>query len=158
MSLTEKFITSMQNTVVGVLEGSIPGIKVTPMNKLLIQDREIIMNSGTFIIIGLTGKIKGRIIYLLDPKSSVTLAGKMLMEELTELNDIAYSALSELSNMISGATLSQPDMCEELIEISPPTLFQGETVTISSLKDDVYLLPFEFESCKLCIFVAVDKS
>ena len=157
MNLAEKFIISIQNTVSSVIEKSVPGLKVNVLDKLVLKDKELVLNSGTFIIIGLTGKVKGRIIYLLDPVSSKVLAGKMLMEELKEHNEISLSALCELTNMISGATISCKELTEEKIEISPPTLFQGDTVSVSSIKDEVHLLPFEFENCKMLIFVAIES-
>ena len=156
MSLVEKFVSAMQNTVSSVIEGSVPGLTVKVLDKMVIKEKELVLNSGTFIIIGLTGEIKGRIIYLLDPISSKKLAGKMLMEELAEHNEISLSALCELTNMVSGGAISSKEITEENIEISPPTLFQGDTVSVSSLKDEVHLLPFEFDGSKMLIFIAID--
>src|SRR4051794_23889612 len=54
------------------------------------------------VIIGLTGDLKGRINFGMDRVTARHIAGAMMFEEVSDLNEMAISALSELGNMISG--------------------------------------------------------
>ena len=80
--------------------------------------------SGVMINISLIGQYKGASIIGMDTTSAKHFASKMMMGmELTELNDLAQSAISEMGNMVCA------DACSKFsaigvrgLDISPPTL------------------------------------
>lgn len=157
MSFIITFVSSIKRAVQNVLTGTIPDFEVTPKDVRVIKDREIELDQGLFIIVGMTGRIKGRMIYRINEASGLKLASRMMMTDLPEMDDLAYSALAELTNMISGNTLSSPDFQELNVDISPPTLFQGRTVSFRSLKIDVIQLAFEFDGGSIDMFIAIEE-
>ena len=62
--------------------------------------------SGSIVvIIGLTGDIKGQVIFSLDKQAACSISSKMMMGlAVEELDEMAKSAISELMNMILGHT------------------------------------------------------
>ena len=60
--------------------------------------------SGSIVvIIGLTGDIKGQVIFSLDKQAACSISSKMMMGlAVEELDEMAKSAISELMNMILG--------------------------------------------------------
>lgn len=157
MSFIISFVSSIKKAVNEVLAGTIPDFAVTPRDVRVIKDREVALDQGLFIIVGMTGRIKGRMIYRIDDTSGLLLAGRMMMTELTVMDDLAYSALAELTNMISGRTLATPEFQELNVDISPPTLFRGKTVSFRSLKIDVIQLAFEFVGGQIDMFIAIEE-
>jgi chemotaxis protein CheX len=151
------FVSSIKQATNEVLAGSIPEFSVVAKEVEVIKSSEISLSTGLFIIVGLTGKIKGRIIYRFDNISALKVASKMMMTDMTILDEMACSALSELANMISARTLMMPEFQELAIDISPPTLFQGKTVTLQSLRIDVIRLPFEFPKGCVDVFIAIEE-
>ncbi|MBE5938176.1 MAG: chemotaxis protein CheX [Lachnospiraceae bacterium] len=77
------------------------------------------------IIIGLTGELKGQVLISFDTSSVLDIVSKMCMAPITQMDDLACSAICELGNMILGnsATLFASDGIG--IDITPPTLSHG---------------------------------
>lgn len=85
------------------------------------------------IIIGLTGEIKGQVMFTLDESTALNIAKKMTFDEsLSELNDFAQSAISEMANMISGSTSMFMYKEGIVIDITPPSICRGAGMVISS--------------------------
>jgi chemotaxis protein CheX len=53
-------------------------------------------------LIGVTGKIKGVVLYSMSHDMAVGVFGAMMGEAVTELDDLGRSAIGELGNMITG--------------------------------------------------------
>lgn len=77
------------------------------------------------ILMGITGEMKGQAILDFSKPSALTVASKMCMMELPELNDLAQSAICELCNMIMGNTATLFSQSGTLIDITPPTVCMG---------------------------------
>lgn len=151
------FVSCLKQAVHEVVSSTVPGLAFTAENLEVKKDREIPLTSGVFIIIGMTGKIRGRMIYRLDSRSALALANKMIGGQETILGEFATSALCEITNMVSGRTLASPEFGSLNVDITPPTLFSGKSITLQSLKIDVILLPFHFQGGRLEVFVAVEE-
>ncbi|MFL0196834.1 chemotaxis protein CheX [Clostridium sp. WILCCON 0269] len=111
------------------------GISDLKKGKLSVKAKTI--NSiGVLIIIGIVGDLKGNIIYGTTVESAKNIASKMMMGmPVEELNEMAQSAISEMTNMVTAGACTR--FFEEgiNIDISTPTLMYGEfTATASSEK------------------------
>jgi chemotaxis protein CheX len=85
------------------------------------------------IIIGLTGEIKGQVMFTLKEETALNIARKMTFDEtLPELNEYAESAISEMANMISGSTSMIMYQNGIVIDITPPSIARGSGMIISS--------------------------
>ena len=53
-------------------------------------------------VIGVSGALQGNVLYGFSGGSPYSIASHMCGEEITELDDLAISALGEIANMITG--------------------------------------------------------
>ena len=74
------------------------------------------------IMLGVTGEMKGQVILCFRND----LASKMCMMPLTEMSDLAQSAICELCNMILGNAATVFSTKGITIDITPPTTCQGD--------------------------------
>lgn len=85
---------------------------------------------GVMMIVGLVGDIKGNVVYCMNVENAKKIASTMMMGmPVDNFDEIAQSALSELSNMLTanaGINFSNIDIT---INISTPTLIYGEGIT-----------------------------
>lgn len=113
--------------------------------KGVILNKEI-KSKGIIINLGIVGDAKGNVVYITDIESGKKIASKMMMGmPVNELDDMAQSALSELTNMLTAnASINLSEMGVN-VNISTPTLLYGEDIQIKMNVDKI-----------LCIQLAVD--
>ena len=94
-------------------------------------------DDSVIIMIGITGEMRGSVIIALTYNKALEIASKMMMGmPVTELDEMATSAISELGNMImcNAATILSTKGVG--IDITPPTLCRGNlTITQSYTKN-----------------------
>lgn len=101
------------------------------------KGRELV-SSGVIIIVGIVGAIKGNVVYCLDMENAQKIASQMMMGmTVTELNDMAKSALSELTNMLTANAATFFSQLNIPIDISTPTLLHGENVSVEMSSNQV---------------------
>ncbi|MCX7843676.1 MAG: chemotaxis protein CheX [Clostridia bacterium] len=94
------------------------------------------------IIIGLTGKIRGQVVFAMSTPVALKVASSMMYGmPVTELDEIAKSAISELTNMILGNTATILYNKGIGIEITPPSLLMGENMVITPNKMKTICIP-----------------
>lgn len=96
-------------------------------------------NNSVFVennltIIGITGQIKGEIIFSFSDSIIKKVASKMIGMEVEEIDKLAFSAILEFANMLSGAaTIKLVDYYEsDKLNMSPPLVINGREFQISS--------------------------
>lgn len=112
--------------------------------------------NNIIIMIGITGDIKGQAILSLDKSMALNVVSKMMGGmEVTELNDISKSALSELGNMILGNSATLLFNAGVKVDITPPTLMIGDNLSVSSNQMQVISVPLESDGSviELNIFI-----
>lgn len=82
-------------------------------------------------MIGITGEMKGQVLMAFSYANALNVASRMMMGmPVTELDDMATSAISELGNMIMGNAATIFSTKGIVIDITPPTVCQGSmTIT-----------------------------
>ncbi len=94
------------------------------------------------IIVGLTGKIRGQAIFNMTKKAAMFVASKMMGGmEIPELDEMAKSAVAELTNMILGNTATLLYNRGIGIEITPPSFLTGQNMQISPTKMKTICIP-----------------
>ena len=97
---------------------------------LSVKDKEI-TNTGVIMLVGIVGDIKGNVAYSLDMDSAKKVASKMMMDmPVEEFGEMEKSALAELSNMLTASAVTIFSSSEVFIDISTPTLLQGDNVSL----------------------------
>ena len=91
--------------------------------------------TGVEVIIGITGDIKGSIIYGISEEDAKKIASQMMMGmPVNELDELAQSAISELINMLTANAATIYSKESRSVDISTPTLIRGEFVTNATVE------------------------
>ena len=81
------------------------------------------------IKIGIVGQITGSVVFTMKNELACYIASKMMMGmPVEQLDDMSISAISELTNMISGNVATLFSSNEVLIDITPPQFMKTPTV------------------------------
>lgn len=84
------------------------------------------------VVVGVTGDIKGQVVYSMEQATAKRLASAMMMGmQVEDLNELAISAISEFGNMISGNAVAWFSNGYRL-DITPPSIFIGDNMSIST--------------------------
>ncbi|TCU65803.1 chemotaxis protein CheX [Tissierella praeacuta] len=134
------FLSSFKNVMPQI------GFEKVERGKVSIKEKDLI-TSGVLTIVGIVGDLKGNIIYSLDTNSAKQIVSKMMMGvEIDEFNEMAQSALSELSNMLTANASIEFSNMNINMNISTPTLMYGENIKTA------------FNTSKvLCVEILVDN-
>ena len=77
------------------------------------------------IMIGITGEMRGQVMLAFDDSAACDVAGKMMMMPVEQLDEIATSAICELTNMIMGNAATLFSVKGIGVDITPPTVCKG---------------------------------
>ncbi len=93
--------------------------------------KDKIEGSGIAISVGLTGDVKGNVIYMISEDGGKSIASKMMMGiPVEELDDMSKSALSELSNMLTANASINYFNDGINTDISTPVLVTGKEMNV----------------------------
>jgi chemotaxis protein CheX len=104
------------------------------------------MGDSSMIIVGLTGEIRGQAVFCMSKPVALFIASKMMGGmQLEELDEIAKSAISELTNMILGNAATILEKNGLSVEITPPSFVMGDNISISSRKAKIVCIPLAID-------------
>ena len=108
--------------------------------------------------VGVTGDLKGQVLLVMTLDNAKLIASKMMYGmPVNELDEMASSALSELSNMIMGNTATLFSSQDIRIDITPPLSMMGTQMHITSDAQALKIpLVFEGSEC-LALYICVSK-
>jgi len=129
------------------------------LGKIFMKDSPYNSDS-VVIIIGITGKIRGQVIFTLSKEAALNICSNMMGGmEVAEFDEIAKSAISEMTNMILGNTATILFNRGIQIDITPPSLLMGAGMQISSNKMKTVCVPLHINEHDIFeIDVALDDS
>jgi chemotaxis protein CheX len=99
------------------------------------------------IMIGFTGEMKGQAMIAFENSIACDIASKMIMMPITEMDDLAKSAIGELGNMIMGNTATIFSTKGIEIDITPPTIGNG-TISFTTNYASNICIPLVYEEDK----------
>ena len=109
--------------------------------------------------LGIIGEIKGNVVYNLEMPSAKAIASKMMMGmPVEEFNEMAESAISELSNMLTANASIHYSNMDLNTNISTPTLMHGDSFEIVVNVPKYLSIEMFADGNKVTINVAVSKS
>ncbi|WAA11083.1 chemotaxis protein CheX [Fervidibacillus albus] len=149
----------VSNLITHVLNGTIQSVKkVVPVPINVTRPTlftEPFIQDSIGVLIGLTGDVLGRVMIVGDEKIFMGISEKMYGMQLT--GDMLESFSGELGNMIVGNLITNLGENRLTIDITPPTVFIGET-KISGF-DKALKLPISIEQMgELDIFLILENS
>jgi chemotaxis protein CheX len=133
------------------------GFKEIKKQGISVKSRNI-KSLGVMLILGIVGDVKGNIIYSLNIESAKQIASVMMMGlPVDELDDMAQSALSELSNMLTANASMSFSESGTNINISTPTLMYGNDFEAKMNTDKVLCINILVDNIPIEINVSLDN-
>lgn len=121
------------------------------------------MRSNTFtsqqvtIMAGVNGDVEGTALYGMSLPTAQKIASAMMGEEGAQMDDMAWSAISELGNMITGNATRLLYEAGFESDITPPTVLRGTNIEIST-KSPALVVPITTKFGPIEINVAIAES
>lgn len=117
------------------LQSSVSVIEMTTQTKLAVGKPELSsmeFTENTFILqVGVTGVLKGQVLLCMSEADAKDMASKMMMGmPVNDLDEMASSALGELSNMIMGNTATLFASQGIAMDITPPISLFGKNLKL----------------------------
>jgi len=153
MKVNVEYINPVVTGVVNVVS-MVCGVEVTT-GKLRLADMSKTKNALTTLV-GITGQLHGQVIIVMHMDVVFDIASRMMYTKVTELNDIVRSAISELSNMIMGNSLTEFSKQGVLLDITPPTSMLG-TMSLSVSDSKMICIPILYEGREFELNIAVKR-
>lgn len=99
------------------------------------------------IMVGITGMLTGQVILSMSNETACDIASRMMMGmPVPELNDMASSAVSELSNMILGNAATIFSTKNIIIDITPPSVLLGKDMEITVSDSKTICVPLTYDN------------
>lgn len=115
-------------------------------------------SQGVMLNIGIVGDIKGNVVYCLDIEGAKKIASTMMMGfPVNELDDMAQSAISELSNMLTANASTNFAENGVNINISTPTMIFGNDFEAKMNTDKVICINILVDDIPIEINTAFEK-
>jgi chemotaxis protein CheX len=132
------------------------GINNIKRGKLSIKGKSI-ESPGVIIILGIIGDVRGNVIYGTSLECAKKIASTMMMGmPVKELDEMAQSAISELTNMLTANAAISFSNEGINIDISTPTLMYGE-FTASASSEKVLCIEMLVEDMPFEVNVSIEK-
>jgi chemotaxis protein CheX len=108
------------------------------------------------IILGITGHVRGQVVYSLDKSFAQDITHAMLPNKLPhELKKYINSAVGEIGNMITGQASIELAGQDKIINLTPPAVFTGDQMVVDFLEMPTVSLRLLSEMGMLEINIAI---
>lgn len=106
------------------------GFQDVKRNQMVVKDRSV-ESLGVTVLVGFTKNIKGNVAYNMSESTAKFIASTMMMGMPVEnFDDMAQSAISELSNMITANAATNLASLGYETDISTPSLSIGKSFVV----------------------------
>ena len=119
----------------------------------LSMEEETYRRKGVAALVWLTGDIEGRIIFDLDPETSVRVASRMAGADLPETDELVRETVCELANQVIGNAVTALNDQGCHFRVHPPVIHTSEHGVKSS--EDTEALVICFETCSGTVFMNI---
>lgn len=109
------------------------------------------------VIMGVTGRVEGQVIYGMNLITADKIASQMLGQQIRTFDHLAASAIAELGNMITGNASAHLAEAGYECVITPPSIIRGTNVKISTLCIPAIVVPIEMPLGKIEITVSLHE-
>ncbi len=109
------------------------------------------------IVAGVSGQVCGAALYGMSVVTAQKIASAMIGSEVSALDDMAWSALSELGNMITGNAITLLSQNGYVADITPPSIIKGVEVEVST-KSPAIVVPLSTPFGRIEVNIALEES
>ena len=114
--------------------------------------------SGVVLMLGIVGDIKGNVVYYMSLESAKKIASTMMMGmPVNELDDMAKSAISELSNMLTANASINFSTIGINVNISTPTMMYGEDFEVNLNQEQVISVKVNIDGIPMEIDISLES-
>lgn len=126
-----EIINAFYEAAISVLENE---TKALFYRREMTVDRSDTTQEEVAILVGVTGAVRGIVVYEMDADTARNIASHMVGERLLLYDRMTESALGELGNMITGRASMKLENHDLTSDISPPSVITGRGVLISTVR------------------------
>jgi len=95
---------------------------------------------GVAALVGLAGDVEGRVLFDMTKDTALFVSGAMNGETFTVMDEMAKATIQELANMITAQAVTKLHELGFKFDLTPPALFTGENMEVSTNLGDVEAL------------------
>lgn len=134
-------------------------VKITLSRQSLVKKNAPVPGLPISIILGITGYLRGQVVYSMDENFSFSVARAMLPNKLpAEVKKLTNSAVSEIANIITGQASIALAGEKKKIDLTPPAVFSGRDVQVDFLTIPTIALRLISEIGEIEINIALTES
>ena len=131
-------------------------LNINMSRQSLIKKNAPIPGLPVCIILGITGHVRGQVVYSLDKSFAQDITHAMLPNKLPhELKKYINSAGGEIGNMITGQASIELAGQDKIINLTPPAVFTGDQMVVDFLEMPTVSLRLLSEMGMLEINIAI---
>jgi chemotaxis protein CheX len=147
------------NPVLGAFMTVLPQLGLADVQRKGVSVKgRYIESPGVMIIVGIVGDIKGNIIYGMTIDDARKIASTMMMGmPVNDFDDLAQSAISELTNMLTANVATNFSVDNIIINISTPTLMHGE-FTANANAEQVLCVDMSVNDTIIQVHISLEKN
>ncbi|MCY6958687.1 chemotaxis protein CheX [Clostridium brassicae] len=150
-----KFINPFIDSILSVMPEL--GFKEIKKQGISIKEKSI-KSLGVMLTLGVVGDIKGNVVYCLDMEGAKKIASVMMMGmPVNELDEMAQSALSELSNMLTANASTHFANDGININISTPAMMYGHDFEAKMNTEKILCIGVLVDDVLIEINIALEK-
>lgn len=113
------------------------GFNNVQIGNICAKQKEV-FGSGVLVVLGIVGAIRGNVVYTAPMWAAKKIASMMMMgAPVEEFDDMAKSALSELTNMLTATAATAFSEMGMVIDISTPTMLEGKNISVKMSSDQI---------------------
>lgn len=132
------------------------GFKTINRGKLSRGDKDL-HGQGVTIIVGLSEQAQGNVVYNMTQATACQIASTMMNGmPVTELDELAQSAVSELGNMLTANAATNFSALGLNVNISSPSMIIGNDFNIKLNKEKYIVMEMLVDEIKFEVSLAID--
>ncbi|WP_160687539.1 chemotaxis protein CheX [Clostridium sp. C2-6-12] len=147
------------NPILASFANVLPQLGISKVEKKGISLKgKFIESPGVVIIVGIVGDIKGNVIYGMSVDDAKKIASAMMMGmPVNDFDELAQSAISELTNMLTANVATNFSNDNIIINISTPTLIHGK-FTANATTDKVVCVSMDVGGMTVEVNISMEKN
>lgn len=150
-----KFLNPFVEAATEVLQAE---IGLSPARGSLTLQKSALTTDEVTVLISLVGQVQGVVLYGLSVQTGLMLVSRMMAQDFVEFDSLAQSGVAELGNVITGRASIKLSQTGALVDISPPTMVLGRSVTISTLDFSRIVVPLTCDLGQITVHLALRES
>lgn len=120
-------------------------------------EENIISNNKANISIGITGDLRGTILFSFPENMALKIVEEMAGMEFNEIDKFVASAIGELANIISGNAMNNFYNNKYTCDIVPPQITIGENKTFTTASKNVLVIPLNTDIGDFELYISVSE-